>query len=48
MQQTAGKKASQAIVERYPYNFADKATYRTYQEDNGVNIIMEIEYALSR
>jgi hypothetical protein len=28
--ETAGKKASRAIAELYPYNFADKPTYRTY------------------
>jgi hypothetical protein len=33
--ETAGKKASRAIAELYPYNFADKTTYRTYQSDNG-------------
>jgi hypothetical protein len=32
--ETAGKKASRAIVELYPYNFADKPTYRTHQTDN--------------
>ena len=38
--ETAGKKASRAIVELFPYNFADKPKYRTYQTDNGKNIIL--------
>ena len=33
--ETVGKKASRAIAELFPHNFADKAKYRTYQTDNG-------------
>jgi hypothetical protein len=43
--ETAGKKASRAIVELCPYNFADKPTYRTYQTDSGKNIIPKLEYS---
>jgi hypothetical protein len=41
--ETAGKKASRAIAELYPYNFADKTTYRTYQADNGGEKKMKVE-----
>jgi hypothetical protein len=33
--ETEGKKASRAVVELCPYNFADNPTYRTYQADSG-------------
>jgi hypothetical protein len=33
--ETAGKKASRAIAELFPYNFAGKPKHRTYQTDNG-------------
>jgi hypothetical protein len=33
--ETVGKKASRAVVELFPHNFAGKAKYRTYQADNG-------------
>jgi hypothetical protein len=43
--ETAGKKASRAIAELCPYNFADKPTYRTHQTDSGKTIILELEYS---
>jgi hypothetical protein len=36
--ETAGKKASRATEVLFPYNFAAKSKYRTYQTDSGKNI----------
>ena len=43
--ETAGKKASRAIVELLPYNFADKPKHRAYQTDSGKNIIFKPGYS---
>jgi hypothetical protein len=43
--ETAGKKASRAVVELFPYNFADKPKHRTYQTDSRKNIILKLEYS---
>jgi hypothetical protein len=40
--ETAGKKASRAIVELFPYNSTAKPKYRTYQADSGKNIIFKL------
>jgi hypothetical protein len=43
--ETAGKKASRAIAELFPYNFTAKPKYRTHQTDSGKNIIFKLEYS---
>jgi hypothetical protein len=44
-EETVGKNAARAIVKLFPHNFAEKTKHRTYQTDNGKNIIFKPEYS---
>jgi hypothetical protein len=43
--ETIIKNAARAIVKLFPHNFAEKTKHRTYQTDNGNNIISKPEYS---